>query len=350
MSEELLEKNKKAEIFCIPYAADEIERLIDEKQGQIKEIAEEIHARNPKWLIFVGSGASWCTLYTGQYLMDRYSSLPCAIYWGPELYDRHPCLLTGDAFAILASYSGKTADTLRALEVFKENNVPTLAISKDGKGPLAQQADLLLTYESAALYTSPMVEVVMLLLELMRLRGESLRECEEISGALRKLPSNMRSILAKSEEVAVRQTDNFKDDSPLWVIAGGALAGFGYQYAYTSIMEYLRTPAIYLHPGEFRHGPLEVLGNEKPAMIHLIGYGGCREYSLMTYEFCKKHGAKVLALDAADYFRTHPVLSPFALFPVFQYFLLYMAQAKGIDLDEYIYMHVVPYKRGEAYF
>lgn len=350
MTSELLEKNRKAEIFSVPYAADEVEHLMDEKQEQIRGIAKEIHSRAPKRLILVGSGASWCTLYTGQYLMDCYSTLPCEIYCGPEFDDRQPAFLNEKAFAILASYSGKTADTLRALEILKQNNVSTLGISRDKRGPLSQRVDMLLTYESGALYTSPMAEVVMLLVELMRLRGESLPECEKLTRALRQLPSNMRLVLAKSEEMAIRETERFKEDPLLYMIAGGALTALGYQYAYTTIMEYLRTDAIYLHPGEFRHGPLEIIGDGQPAMIHLIGYGTCRDYSLMTYEFCNKHGARTLSLDAADYFQTHPVLSPFVLFPVLQYLLLYMAQAKNIDLDEYLHMHVVSYTEGETYF
>src|SRR5665811_2137279 len=46
-----------------------------ENKELIKKLAKEMYDYNPEQILFVGSGASYCTLYTGYYFLRTNSSI-----------------------------------------------------------------------------------------------------------------------------------------------------------------------------------------------------------------------------------------------------------------------------------
>jgi fructoselysine-6-P-deglycase FrlB-like protein len=110
----LEQKNLKAEIFSAPVVAAELARIWKEKRASIKAIAKEIHDRNPRNLIFFGSGGSSSALYSGYWASLRYLKLPAHYLLAPDLVAARPRTLDERSICIAASYSGKTVDTLQA--------------------------------------------------------------------------------------------------------------------------------------------------------------------------------------------------------------------------------------------
>jgi len=345
----LLAANKETEICSIYVAADSIERSLAENASRIKELARAIHAAGPQRILLLGSGASYCTLYTGYYFLRTCSGLPAVHAFGPELVsDDPPTLKAGRSFAILSSYSGKTADTLEASRYLGRLGIPRLALSREEDGPLARSCEYVLPYRDKCLYTTAMANLLLLLVELVSLRGEG-GPAAELSGALAKVPGQMRGALEKSDEWARGALERVKDDDFFYVLGDGALWALAYQFGYTNLMEYSRVHAACLRSCEWRHGPLEVLFR-KPAMILFLGGDSSREYGLATRRYCEANGARVISLDAKEYFQTHPVLAPFAVHLASQFFFLYQSTLRGINMDDYLEMHVKPYREGETYF
>ena len=114
-------------------------------------------------------------------------------------------------------------------------------------------------------------------------------------------------------------------------------------------MEYARIHSACLRSSEWRHGPLEVLFR-RPNILCLLGNDGMRHHGEAARDYCAQHGANVVTFDVADYFDAMPVLAPFVLHGVTQLFLLYLCTHAGINMDEYLEMHVHPYLPNETYF
>lgn len=352
-NEELIRKNKDTEIFSAIVAPDMMAASLARNKKHIEDLARIINDYNPDVLLFTGSGASYCTLYTGYYFMKANSKLSVKHDFGPTIELEHDkyfeeLLEKKKVFAIIASYSGKTADTVSVSNYLKSKGVPRIALSKDSNGPLAQGCDYVLAYEDKCLYTSAMANLLSLLSNLMVLRGEY-DPANKMFDALEKLPSQMKEVLKKSEELAKSVLESVKDDDFFYVVGDGALWALAYQLGYTNLTEYSRVHAGCIRACEWRHGSLEILFR-KPAMIHLIGNDKTREYSLATKVYCETHGAKVITFDVNDYFKTLPELAPFVLHAVIQYFFMFQSTSRGIFMDDYLQMHVVPYKPGETYF
>jgi fructoselysine-6-P-deglycase FrlB-like protein len=349
LDQKLLAVNKETEILSAYIAADRIEATLKENAGTIGELARRIQAYKPEQILFVGSGASYCTLYTGYYYLRTASTMRVQHFFGPELVvDDPPSVRPDKTVAILASYSGKTADTLAASAFLKERGVPRIALSKDDQGPLAGDCEHVLAYRDKCLYTSAMANLLALLAGYLRLQGEG-GPAGELQEALGRIPDQMRGVLDKAEQRAMADLERVADDDFFYVLGDGALWALAYQFGYTNLMEYSRVHAACLRSCEWRHGPLEVLFRS-PAMIHFIGSDASREYALATRDYCAANGGRLVLFDVEDYFPTHPVLAPMVLHPVSQMFILYQSTARGINMDDYLQMHVKPYRPGEKYF
>jgi len=349
LDEKLLQANKETEIFSAQITADEIEKSLNTNAEEIQQIAQILQEDAPEALLFVGSGASYCSLYAGQYFLKTCSKLDARLLFGPELVsDNPPALRQKRAVAILASYSGKTADTVEASQHLKSLGLPRLAITRDQEGPIAQDADHVIAYHSKCLFTSAMANLLMLLAELLELRDEQ-QPAREMKEALAKLPEQLRSILPASEQKARAAFEAVKDEEFFYVLGDGATWAHAYQFGYTNLMEYARLHAACLRTSEWRHGPLEILFRN-PTVIMLMGNDGSRKYAEATRDYCQRRGAKTIVFDVRDYFETHPVLAPFVLHPVTQFFLMYLCTYHGINMDDYLEMHVHSYTGGETYF
>jgi fructoselysine-6-P-deglycase FrlB-like protein len=345
----LLRKNQHSEISSYLIAADEIEKSLAANREELSRLARFLLDQAPDRILLLGSGASWVTLYTGYYFLQTCTSLPVTHRYGPEfLADEPRQLARGKTVAILASYSGNTADTVNAARACRERGIPTIAICRTRQGKLMEQADQLLTYESVCLYTSAMASLLWLLAEYASLRGET-TEASRLQEELRRLPDRFRGALARSEEVAGEAVERLKDDEFFYVLGDGAVWALAYQFGYTNLMEYAKIDAACLRGCEWRHGPLEVLPRS-PAMIQFVGTGPARQYALATQAYCRSRGARLAVFDSKDYFDCHPVLAPFALHTVSQLFLIYYCTLHGRDMDAYGEMHVRPYIAGETYF
>lgn len=353
LDEQLLNKNKESEIFSAYVAPDALASSVERNRNLAKELAREIYEYDPEELVLVGSGASNCTLYTAYYYMKARSNLDVRLAFGPTLELEDDALLKdrmarGRVYAILASYSGSTADTVSASRFLKEHGVPRLAITRDRSNKLADSCDRVLAYEDKCLYTSAMGNTLSVLAELLELRGES-EAARDLRDALHALPEQMRAALEPSDQAAQQGFQDVLDHDMFYVLGDGALWGLVYQYGYTNLMEYTRVHAGCVRSCEWRHGPLEIL-HRAPAVVNFLGSDRTRDYALITKKYCEENGATVVTFDSEDYFSTLPELTPFAVHAVSQLFLLYLTTYRGIDMDDYLEMHVKPYMSGETYF
>jgi fructoselysine-6-P-deglycase FrlB-like protein len=341
VNQSIMDKNLSAEIFSEPVVAQELERMWRERREQVAEIARQMADRKPTALFFFGSGGSAAALYSGYYAALRYLKLPSLYVISPEIVSAQPALLNDKAVAIGASYSGKTMDTLAARDFLRQRRVALLAITRKAEGELGREAEWHLTYDSVALYSSPAFLTMLLVVELCRASGEWSAEVDELERALEDLPRLIRSIAEASHTLAVRLASEV--NGKLVILSGGGTYALGHMMAFDMFGEYLKQYCAFIHYGEFRHGPLEVVGKGEPTMMFLMGNDRSRKFAHSALKFGQQHGARTIVFD-------HPLLDALVVYPSQLWLLYHLACRQGIDLDEYKYMHVTPYAEGDTYF
>ena len=346
----LADKNLKAEIFSAPVVAGELARMWSEKRSAIRQIAKEIHARNPRSLVFFGSGGSSAALYSGYWTALHFLKLPVNYLLGPDILSVSPRILDADCVAIGASYSGKTVDTLRAKEHIVKCGAPLFTITRRADADLAKGATWSVTYESIALYTSPAYLSMLLVVDLARERGEGSAELDEFEKALEDLPRRLEEIAEPSRRMAESLAPHL-DTGKLLVLSGGSAYTLGYMMAYDMFGEFLKEYCAYIHYGEFRHGPLEIVRPGEPTMLFLIGNDRSRPFAEAGILFAQGNGAKTVVFDGRELSPgAHPLFDALVLYQSQLWLLYYMACRRGVDLDNYKYMHVVPFAAGDTFF
>jgi fructoselysine-6-P-deglycase FrlB-like protein len=340
---ELYEKNINAEIISCPVLVEGLKRIIETKLDQIENVASKIYKSNPERLVFAGSGNSWSAMYSAKYLMDKFSNLPCELFYGPELITRDPNYINDKIYAIVASYTGKTEDTLNAVKYLKDKSSKTVSITKTNDSPISLESDINIYYESKSLYISAIFVIYILISHILNFRGE-FDNFNNFFNELMELPQKLKKVVDESKDKAKKLAEDLADSKLIYICADGLLYALGYQTALTTITEYLRMDASIVQGCEWRHGPLEIVGKGKPIVGFLLGSDNSRIYTEKTMNFCKRYGARTFNFDMKEYaFDANPLLSPFFVYPMINWFILYMSVIKNIDLDEYLYMHVVDY-------
>jgi len=340
---ELLKKNENAEIISNPIIAGELQKIIDNKLESIKSVSEKIYKLDPRNIIFVGSGNSWSSMYSGKYLLNKYSNIQSELFFGPELITINPKYIDDNTVAILASYSGTTEDTIDAAKYLKDKGAKTISITNKSDSLVATATDMNICYESKSLYVSALFELYFLIIYLLELRGE-FKDFSKFFNEIKVMPSKLETVVDKSRNSAKELAEKLESSEMFYLSADGPLYGLGYQTALTIFTEYLRMDAAIINGCEFQHGTLEIVGNGKPVIGFLLGNDSSRVYTERTMNFCNKYGAKTFSFDIKDYgIDIDPILSPFFVFPKINWFILYMSVVRNIDLDEYIYMHMVDY-------
>ncbi|MFN7997988.1 MAG: SIS domain-containing protein [Bryobacteraceae bacterium] len=346
----LQEKNLKAEIFSAPVVADEIARMWTEKRAAIRQIAKEIAARKPRSLVFTASGGSAAALYSGYWAALRYLKLPVHYLIGPDIMSSQPAALDSDCVAITASYSGRTVDTVRTRDRLLKQGVPLFAITRYADAELAQGATWKVTYESIALYSSPAYLTMCLVVDLARERGEFTPEVAEFEKQLEALPQLLRDIAEPSRQMAERLAPEL-DSGKLLVLAAGGAYTLGHMMTYDMFGEFLKEYAAFIHTGEFRHGPLEIVRPGEPVMLFLTGNDDSRPFSEAAILFGQGNGAKTVVFDGRELApNAHPLFDALVLYQSQLWLLYYMACRRNVDLTDYKYMHVVPFAAGDTFF
>ena len=150
-----------------------------------------------------GQTGSYCCLRHGlpcglvaSYQIEQLAGIPCRAEIASEYRYRKPVVPENTLF-IAVSQSGETADTLAALKHAKQAGyVTTLAICNVAESSVVREADLVLMTRagpeigvaSTKAFTTQLVALQLLVLELARLNGVDEAEYADYVGDLHRLP------------------------------------------------------------------------------------------------------------------------------------------------------------------
>jgi fructoselysine 6-phosphate deglycase len=281
-------------------------------------------------------------MFSGKYLLDRFTSLTSDALTSYELVWRSPVRLDEHAIVFLASYSGGTEDTLAALRLAKTKGARTVAIvrRREPRSAMAMEADEVIDYESTALYILPLAAIYLFALEIAKITDPTCTNVEEVVDGLFALPPLVGSVFRGSEARARECAEVFADSTLLYVLGDGPLYGLAYKFALTVFMENIRMHGSLIETAEFRHGPVEMLDRERADMVLLVGTDESRDMTIRVLDLVRgRDNVRTLVFDMADYPDVHPLLAPFVLLIPLQWFTVYSALLRSItDLDKRAFM------------
>ncbi len=345
---QLVEQAKRSELFTAPHLEADLAAFLTDQGGAIKTLAAEAVASGVKHIYFVGSGGSWTNMYSAKYLMERFTTIPSDALTGYELIWRDPARLGPDSWVFATSYSGNTEDTIAALRHAKSKGARTIGIAKRRESTIKREADVLIDYDSTALYILPLATVYLFALEVARLQGN--KAVEPVIEGLMALPPLLGRVYRESEARAATLSEQFSDSTLLYAVASGPLYGLAYKFALTVFMENIRIHGSVIASDEFRQGPVEALDRQGMDIVFLMGTDESRAMTQRVLDTVRKRpNVRTIVYDMADYPDVHPLLAPFVLLIPLQWFVVYSALRAGIhDLDERVFMGRGVLATGEA--
>ena len=335
--DQLVSNARQSTLFTAPVLGPDLERFLNQQGDAIRQLARRAVVENVQHIYWAGSGNSWVNLFSGKYLLDRFTDIPSDVLVSYELVWRDPARLNSNAWVFVASFSGATEDTLVALRHANSRGAHTIAIVNQADSLMGQEASEVIAYNSKALYILPLAAAYLFALEVARLKGVG--SAEGIISDLNALPPLLSRQYVDEESKAKELAEEFLSEKIFYTLGSGPLYGLAYKFGLTVFMENMRVHGSFMDATEFRHGPVEMLEREKPAMVFLIGTDESRPLVERVLDLAQTHGAHTLSYDMANYPGIHPLLAPFVLMIPLQWFAVYSALLRGItDLDERVFM------------
>jgi len=220
-------------------------------------------------IIMVACGTSYHSGVAVRSIMEELSGLPVTVELASDFMDREPLIFRNDT-VVFISQSGETADSLIVLEYVKKFRALCLGITNTVGSSIARQTDCGIHLNcgpeigvaSTKAYTSQIIALVLLSLQLGDDSVSTQARREEIMNGLRNLPGMVKEALALDSHIK-SVAGKLHEHSSLLVM------GRGYQYA-TCLEAALKIKEIcYIHceavmAGELKHGPLALIDDSMP--------------------------------------------------------------------------------------
>jgi len=321
-----------SEYLSAPGLADDVAWFLDDLSDRSAELGHQILAAATR-VVLVGSGGSGAAMLTAQYLLDRLTPVPVQVMTGKDLVWRRSAAIGPGTLVVFASFSGRTADVMEALDAVAGSGATTLAITGSADSDLARRCHHQLIYRGAAIYELP----ILILLALVR-RDDRTAAHPDLIESIASLPEVLEAHSSSVVSQTWASSATVATADHIYVVGAGPLASLAFKLAGV-LMENVRIGASYYDAAETRHGPLELLAQHQAPLLALMGTDASRELTAGVVRFWSKRCNEVVVIDAAEQPGVHPLLTPLVVNPVAQWFTAWSAHRRGIDdLDERAFM------------
>ncbi len=302
-------------------------------------------------VVLTACGTSWHAALIGEYMLEELARIPAEVEYASEFRYRTP-LVDSRTLVIGISQSGETADTLAALREAKRRGARTLGVVNAVGSTIAREVDggtyihagPEIGVASTKAFTCQIVALALLTLRLGRLRSMSVLQGREIVEAMRRLPEQVRTVLARADEIErIAET---------YALAQNALfLGRGYNFP-VALEGALKLKEIsYIHAegypaAEMKHGPIALIDEMMP-VICVAPSDGVYQKIVSNVQEVKARHARVLAVVTegdeeitrlADQIVTIPktldALTPVLSVIPLQLLAYYVAVKRGCDVDQ----------------
>ncbi|HXT22626.1 MAG TPA: SIS domain-containing protein [Thermoanaerobaculia bacterium] len=272
-----------------------LKRLLRTQAVHVAEVAREITARRPEWVLLAARGSSDNAGLFAQYLWGARNRLSVAMAT-PSLFTHYgtPPRLDG-ALVVAISQSGQSPDVVSVVTEARRQGAPTLVITNEPSSPLAAAADMVIPTGAGAelaiaatkTYTSQLLAVAML--------SAALPGGEDDGAALARVPGAARATLQLDEaiaSVAARYTT-----MPRCVVLG---RGFHYATACEWALKLEELTYVVAEPystADFRHGPAAMAAPGFPVLAVVPAGAVYRDHLALLATLVNERGVDLVALS-----------------------------------------------------
>lgn len=305
-------------------------------------------------IFIVACGTSWHAALAGKNMIETLARIPVEVDYASEFRYRDPIIHQGDVI-IAITQSGETADTKAALEMAKERGATLFGIVNAVGSSIARMTDAgIYTHSgvevgvaSTKAFTGQVAGLALLAIKLGRQLGNINDDRYlQLKSALRGIPSKIKSILDKSDDILkiadAYANEDYKDF--LYLARGhnfpialeGALKLKEISYAHAE-----GYPA-----GEMKHGPIALIDENCPSVFIMPNDNNYGKV-LSNMQEVKARKGKVIAIvnegdevvkTIADHVieipETDPILAPLLTVIPMQLISYQIASRRGKNVDK----------------
>ncbi|HKJ16529.1 MAG TPA: glutamine--fructose-6-phosphate transaminase (isomerizing) [Xanthomonadales bacterium] len=220
----------------------------------------------------VACGTSYHAGLVARYQLEQLAGIPCNAEVASEYRYRNP-VVPKDTLFVAVTQSGETADTLAAMRHAKESGyLATLAICNVPESSIVREADfVLMTYAgteigvaSTKAFTTQLVALQLLVLELAQLSGFDPKQIADWVSELNTLPDLIEKALALDERIEDLAEEFVEKHHALFL-------GRGSHYPIAMEGALKLKEISYIHAeaypaGELKHGPLALVDHDMPVV------------------------------------------------------------------------------------
>ncbi|GGX26857.1 SIS domain-containing protein [Streptomyces chartreusis] len=239
-----------------------LRRILSQGAPAIHQVAREIAARSPRFVLLTARGTSDNAALYAKYLLEIRLGLPCGLASMSTItaYGARPDLT--DVLVITVSQSGGSPDLVASTQAAREAGAITLAVTNNPDSPLAGVSEYHLDIMAGPERALPATKTYTASLLALYLFVEGLRDGE--GSAAEALPDIAEQLLARQDEVrALAARYRFAERMVI------TSRGYGYPTAKEAALKLMETsyiPALSYSGADLLHGPLAMVDNVSPVI------------------------------------------------------------------------------------
>ena len=275
-----------------PIDVDTVDKLtaaVGERAAIAKAI-EPLVGSGLRNVYFVGAGGSIICSYPAHYVLQQHGSIPAFQVQSDELNSSVPRLMGPGSLVVLASYTGKTKETVQAAHTAKATGATVIAAAKEGS-PLAEAADVAFAGKSD-------VFELLVAYAVLEAVGTDL-DSAAVQATLDALPSAVLSAVQESETLLADIANEFKDEPITYVLGSGPCYGWAYGLAMCFLQEMQWKHAVAFNTGEFFQGAFEMVDDDTAVLLWL-GDDATRPMAERGKRFLETYDKKARYVDVRD--------------------------------------------------
>ena len=322
-----------------------------EIKEMIAEIKEKLDKKGGlKSVIFVACGGSQAAIYPGKYLLEKEAkNIAVHIYNSNEFVYATPASLDERCIVVCCSLKA-TAETVEAVKVANRAGAISIAMTGSNETLMAKTGQYVVVYSNGddQVYSEAnQAKAVRIGFEILH-QFEGYDKYDAAMAAFSKIDEIVANAKRDLLPAAKKFAEDFKDDEVFYVLGCGPMYGTAYTMACCHLMEMQCRHTVYLHSGEYFHGPFETT-DKKVAMVLLKSSGSTRFLDERVEKFMKTYAEHYIIIDALDtgLKDLDPSIAEFfnsvVMIPIERYFVYQMSLVRGHSMDYRRYMWKVEY-------
>jgi glucosamine--fructose-6-phosphate aminotransferase (isomerizing) len=302
----------------------------------------------------VACGTSFHAGLVARYQLEQLAGIPCMVEVASEYRYRNPVIPDNTLFVAI-SQSGETADTLAALRHANESgylgtlaicNVPESSIVRAANMVLMTRAGLEIGVASTKAFTTQLVALQLLVLELAKIGGQvDEKQLASWVGELNGLPGLIKQALELDEEIE-QLAERFVEKHHALFLGRGSHYPIAMEGA-LKLKEISYIHAEAYPAGELKHGPLALVDHDMPVVAVAPNNRLLKKLISNIEEVRARGGEMFVIADAEAVASLHdrhgeiieldtggPLLAPVVLTIPLQLLAYHVAVLRGTDVDQ----------------